>query len=195
MPPACPKEKSTLPSIQWSANGSDLIWRLLGHVQEKENFLVLFGKQDPKENTSGDNKIKVFERIASKLFPDEYQEHPKTLGKRVKGKVEDLCKIYKNKSLLLRQTGGGVGAPEDVGADGVHHYLDYYIPTEGPHHDTPEAAKNLWALITKDFPFFAELHKFLSTRPNVVPPVITTGTGPRGRQVIHNQQAEPSTQN
>jgi hypothetical protein len=45
--------------------------------------------------------------------------------------------------------------------------------------------------IHKDFPYFAALHQFLSTRPNIVPPVITTGTGPRGRQVVHNQPVEP----
>jgi hypothetical protein len=119
-----------------------------------------------------------------------------------------LCQKYKDKAALLRQTGGGVGAPENSQLDGVHHYLDYYIPHDGPHHDTPEAAKNIWRTsqmpykvdslinhkleqINKDFPYFAALHEFLSTRPNIVPPVITTGTGPRGRQVVHNQPLEP----
>ncbi|KAJ7037114.1 hypothetical protein C8F04DRAFT_953193, partial [Mycena alexandri] len=187
--------KSSLPAIQWASNDGLLIWRLLDLIQKKENFVVLFGKQDPKENTSGDNKITVYERIAQELFPEDFQDHPKTLGKRVRGKTDDLCKIYKEKSALLCQTGGGVGAPEDDEGTGVHHYLDYYIPHDGPHHDTPVAAVNLWEQINKDFPYFSELHKFLSTRPNVVPPVITTGTGPRGRQVVHNQQAGPPTQN
>ncbi|KAJ7792594.1 hypothetical protein B0H13DRAFT_2393944, partial [Mycena leptocephala] len=102
-----------------------------------------------------------------------------------------LCQKYKDKAALLRQTGGGIGAPDDAESDGVHHYLDYYIPHDGPHHDTPVAAKNIWEQIHKDFPYFAALHQFLSTRPNIVPPVITTGTGPRGRQVVHNQPVEP----
>ncbi|KAJ7835145.1 hypothetical protein B0H14DRAFT_3707334 [Mycena olivaceomarginata] len=114
---------------QESANDGVLIWRLLDIIQEKENFIVLFDKQDPKQNTSGDNKITIYERIAAKLFPEDFQDHPRTLGKRVKGKADDLCKIYKEKSSLLHQTGGGVGAPEDEDATGVHHYLNYYIPT------------------------------------------------------------------
>jgi hypothetical protein len=55
-----------------------------------------------------------------------------------------LCQKYKDKAALLRQTGGGIGAPDDAESDGVHHYLDYYIPHDGPHHDTPVAAKNIW---------------------------------------------------
>ncbi|KAJ7036203.1 hypothetical protein C8F04DRAFT_1258313 [Mycena alexandri] len=142
--------------------------------------MVLFGKPDPKANTSGDSKITVYERIAQKLFPDDFQDHPKTLGKRVKGKTEDLCKIYKEKAALLRQTGGGVGAPEEDNTEQTHYYLDYYIPHDGPHHDTPQAAKNIWEQINNDFPYFSELHKFLSTRPNIV---------------VHNQQAAPRVQN
>jgi hypothetical protein len=55
-----------------------------------------------------------------------------------------LCEKYKKKAALLRQTGGGVGAPGDAESGEVHHYLNYYIPNDGPHHDTPDAAKNIW---------------------------------------------------
>jgi hypothetical protein len=58
--------------------------------------------------------------------------------------THSLCKIYKEKSALLCQTGGGVGAPEDDEAEGVHHYLNYYIPHDSPHHDTPAMAVNIW---------------------------------------------------
>jgi hypothetical protein len=40
--------------------------------------------------------------------------------------------------------------------------------------------------ITKDFPLFPRLHVMLHTRPNVVPPVLTTGVGPHGRSVVYN---------
>ncbi|KAJ6447637.1 hypothetical protein DFH09DRAFT_1386296, partial [Mycena vulgaris] len=183
-----------LPPLPWAANGGALTWTLLACLQEKENFSVLFGKQDPKENTSSDHKITVYERIAQKMFPEDFKTHAKMLGRRVKGKTEDLCKIYKEKAARLRVTGGGVGAPEDSGADGGHQYLDYYIPEDGPHHDTPVAAVNLWEQLNQEFPYFSELHKFLSTRPNVVPPLITTGIGPQGRKIVHNQTLVPTSQ-
>ena len=41
--------------------------------------------------------------------------------------------------------------------------------------------------ITIDFPFFPTLHRFLSSRTNTNPPVITTGIGPGGRAVVHYQ--------
>ncbi|KAJ6570660.1 hypothetical protein B0H10DRAFT_2237769 [Mycena sp. CBHHK59/15] len=112
-------------------------------LQKPENFVVLFGKQDPKENTSGDRKITVFECIAETMFPEDFKLYAKTLGSRVKGKTEDLCKIYKEKAAHLHVTGGGLGAPEEAGVGGGHEYLDYYIPQDGPHHDTPAAAVNL----------------------------------------------------
>ncbi len=45
--------------------------------------------------------------------------------------------------------------------------------------------------INKEFPYFSTLHQFLSTRPNIAPPAVTTGVGPLGRRVIHYQP--PST--
>lgn len=39
--------------------------------------------------------------------------------------------------------------------------------------------------ICKSFPFFPNLHRLLSSKPNMRPPAITTGVGPRGRQVVH----------
>lgn len=48
----------------------------------------------------------------------------------------------------------------------------------------------------KDFPFFASLHSVLASRPSAVPPAITTGTGPAGRQTLYLQPPTqpPSTQ-
>ncbi|KAJ7821243.1 hypothetical protein B0H13DRAFT_2377463 [Mycena leptocephala] len=112
MPPRA-KETSSLPPITWTANEGSLTWQLIEELQKPMDFVVLFGKQDPKQNTSSDHKIT---------------------------------------------------------------YLTNWIPNDGPHHDTPEAAVNLWGQINKEWPYFSVLHKFLSTRPNIVPPVITTGT-------------------
>ncbi|KAJ7915252.1 hypothetical protein B0H13DRAFT_1610667, partial [Mycena leptocephala] len=151
-------EKSSLGPIAWSANKGYLVLSLIDLIQEKENFIILFGKKDPEENTSGESKVAVYSRIAQKMFPDDFREHSKTLANRVKSKVDELCQKYKDKAALLRQTGGGIGAPDDAESDGVHHYLDYYIPHDGPYHDTPVAAKNIWEQIHKDFPYFAALH-------------------------------------
>ena len=41
--------------------------------------------------------------------------------------------------------------------------------------------------IIKDFPFFPELHRLFSTRPNITPIAVTTGVGPGGHQTIHYQ--------
>jgi hypothetical protein len=41
--------------------------------------------------------------------------------------------------------------------------------------------------ITKKFPYFPVLHKFLGAKSSIVPPVITTGIGPKGRKVLHLQ--------
>jgi hypothetical protein len=42
-------EKSSLPPIAWAANDGHLILWLIDLIQEHENFIVLFGKKDPKE--------------------------------------------------------------------------------------------------------------------------------------------------
>jgi len=41
--------------------------------------------------------------------------------------------------------------------------------------------------IIKDFPYFPEMHRLLSTRPNFNPPAVTTGVGPQGRKSVHYQ--------
>ncbi|KAJ6558913.1 hypothetical protein B0H10DRAFT_2201331 [Mycena sp. CBHHK59/15] len=44
-----------LPKLaQIASDEGALTWILLEKLQKKENFVVLFRKQDPKENTSGD---------------------------------------------------------------------------------------------------------------------------------------------
>lgn len=41
--------------------------------------------------------------------------------------------------------------------------------------------------IVSKFVYFPELHRMLSSRPNVTPIVITTGVGPAGRKTVHYQ--------
>ncbi|KAG2746063.1 hypothetical protein P692DRAFT_20741130, partial [Suillus brevipes Sb2] len=41
--------------------------------------------------------------------------------------------------------------------------------------------------IVNEFQFFPVLHRILSSRPNVTPIVITTGTGPHGKKTVHFQ--------
>ncbi|KAJ7310011.1 hypothetical protein DFH08DRAFT_899132 [Mycena albidolilacea] len=82
-------EKSSLPPIAWAANDGHLILWLIDLIQEHENFIVLFGKKDPKENTSGESKVAVYTRIAQKLFSDDFEQHHKTLVNRIKSKVDE----------------------------------------------------------------------------------------------------------
>ncbi|KAJ6570403.1 hypothetical protein B0H10DRAFT_1027376 [Mycena sp. CBHHK59/15] len=46
------KNLPKLAQIAWATDEGALTWILLEKLQKKENFVVLFGKQDPKENTS-----------------------------------------------------------------------------------------------------------------------------------------------
>ncbi|KAJ6600082.1 hypothetical protein B0H10DRAFT_2231118 [Mycena sp. CBHHK59/15] len=69
------KNLPKLAQITWATDEGALTWILLEKLQKKENFVVLFGKQDPKENTSGDRKMTVYERIAQEMFPEEYKDH------------------------------------------------------------------------------------------------------------------------
>lgn len=41
------------------------------------------------------------------------------------------------------------------------------------------------------FPFFGTMYEYLCTRPNAIPPIVTTGVGPAGRHVVHFQPVEP----
>lgn len=45
----------------------------------------------------------------------------------------------------------------------------------------------------QEFPLFPRLHYLLSSRANITPPQITTGTGPSGRSVIHLQVESESS--
>ncbi|KAJ7129130.1 hypothetical protein C8R46DRAFT_1143499 [Mycena filopes] len=177
------KKPKSLGRIDWDADSSEMTFELITQMEVKENRLVLFGKQG-HENTSGDSKVAVFKRMGSVLFPTMYLTSPNTLGKRVKGKVESLVKTYKKFAKKLQVTGGGL--EKDDSGD-VHEFLECYISSEGPDHDTSASATNLWEQIKKDFVFFPRLHALLAAQSNIVPPMIATGVGPEGRKVVHLQ--------
>ncbi|KAJ7801204.1 hypothetical protein B0H14DRAFT_2615545 [Mycena olivaceomarginata] len=156
-------ENSSLSPIAWSVDNGFLILTLISLIQEKENFIVLFGKKDPRENTSGERNITVYSRIAQAMLPDDYKEHHKTLTTRIKSKVEEYGYFYpshpkpylkisgcvkstKTKPLCFARLGVVSVLWRMPSWTGSHHYLDYYILYDGPHHDIPEAAKNIWGV-------------------------------------------------
>ncbi|KAF7355805.1 hypothetical protein MVEN_00908600 [Mycena venus] len=165
--------------IAWSADEGALIWALLEQMQLKDNRFVLFGK-----TAAPLSKTAVFKQIGEKMLPESYAKAPNALGKRVKGKTEDLVKAYKRHAKKIHVTGGGLQKEDDD--EEVDEFLECTIPADGPDHDTTPLAKNLWEQI-KEFKYFPTIHKFLATCSNITPPAITTGVGPHGRKVIHLQ--------
>ncbi|KAJ7315627.1 hypothetical protein DFH08DRAFT_657276, partial [Mycena albidolilacea] len=144
------------PRIEWDADKSAATYDLITQMEVKENRLLLFGKQGD-ENTSGESKIAVYKRIGSKIFPAMYATSPNALGKRVKGKADSLVTTYKKHAKKLQVTGGGLRKDEDDSGD-VHEFLECYISSEGPDHDTTVKSKNLWDETKEEFEFFPHLH-------------------------------------
>ncbi|KAF8158491.1 hypothetical protein B0H34DRAFT_656928, partial [Crassisporium funariophilum] len=154
-----PGNKPSIPSIYWAANDHELTWKLLGEMGKVENFKVLFGKAEVDENTSGESKIAVCKRIGTVVLPQLAAEHPTVVGERIRGKINDLQKQYIKHAKRLRQTGGGLEGESQTQSQGDgNQYLDFYVPPDGPDHDTHPTAKNLWEQIEKEFPFFPSLH-------------------------------------
>ncbi|KAJ7024727.1 hypothetical protein C8F04DRAFT_1301675 [Mycena alexandri] len=178
--------EAALGRIDWDADDAAKTYELITQMEVKANRLVLFGKEGT-ENTSGESKIAACKRIGSVIFPALFATSPNALVKRVKGKMDNLVSIYKKHAKKLQVTGGGLQNDADNDGGDVHEFLECYIPSDGPHHDTSEQAQNLWDEIEEDFPFFPRLHRFLASRSNIVPPMIATGVGPEGRKVVHLQ--------
>ncbi|GLB43921.1 hypothetical protein LshimejAT787_1501050 [Lyophyllum shimeji] len=179
------KSKTKIPEIPWADNENLLTWALLTELEVDKNYKVIFGKKDKNENTSKETKVTVFKRIGEKILPELFAVDPTVIGDRMKSKVESTYRKHHRK---LWQTGGSVRAdgdddepsqePSQKGA------LDFYIPPTGPDESTPATAKNLWEQIEKEFPPFPRLHVILSTRPNVVPIVVTTALVPEGHSSV-----------
>ncbi|KAF8122000.1 hypothetical protein K438DRAFT_1716271 [Mycena galopus ATCC 62051] len=167
------RKASTLPPIGWAKDKGALIWKMLKEVEKKEYRLVIMGKKDSSENSSGMSKAAAFKAIGKTILPDEAAIDEDAVGKR--------------HAKRLRQTGGGVGGNDDDGDESLHEFMSCYIPTGGPDNTTTPDAKNLWEAIVKEFPFFPFFHNLYSTRANVNPPVVITGVGPTGRKIVHLQ--------
>ena len=44
-----PKTKKDVPTINWSGNDGELIWKLITELEKPENFKVFLGKKDKNE--------------------------------------------------------------------------------------------------------------------------------------------------
>ncbi|KAG8959525.1 hypothetical protein FRC00_001507 [Tulasnella sp. 408] len=66
-----------------------------------------------------------------------------------------------------------------------------FVGNEGPNEATPEPAKNLWDQIHQEFQYFGELHRLISSHPNVVPISITSLSLTR-TQTVYPQPPSPT---
>ncbi|KAG9225547.1 hypothetical protein PLEOSDRAFT_1109809 [Pleurotus ostreatus PC15] len=177
-----------LTKITWT---QELTFALISQMEKPENFRVLFGKQDKDDRTGKESKTKIHQSIARELFP-QYAGNPKfvkTLGEHVKGKIEQgLVSKYRLHVKRLRVTGDGVRDDEQAPNEQTLHLL---VGPDGPTNTTSAKAHNIWEEILQEFPYFERLHRILSTRPNITPPLIITGTGPHGHSIIYNETAQP----
>ncbi|KAJ7282936.1 hypothetical protein C8J57DRAFT_55130 [Mycena rebaudengoi] len=185
--PKTKAKKSNLPSFPWKDNDNKLIWELLTEAEKPENSKILFGTRAKGENTSGDRKVTVYKRIGQVILPEFFALEPTMVADRSKAMIEKLISKYKEHAQRLRQTGGGIGASDQLGEKLE---MKFYIAPDGPDCTTLPEAVNLWASIEKDFPFFPRLHLLLATRPNVTPIAITTGLGPTGPSTLYYQRPD-----
>ncbi|KAF8872044.1 hypothetical protein BD779DRAFT_1401922, partial [Infundibulicybe gibba] len=91
----------------WSFNESAAVYRLIDEMEKTENRKVLFGAGEG-ENTSGETKTKVLQRMAKAVWPDFYKINEGITTRRVKSKVESLKRDYRAQVKKLHQTGGGI---------------------------------------------------------------------------------------
>ncbi|KAH9971582.1 hypothetical protein BGW80DRAFT_1460533 [Lactifluus volemus] len=183
--------KPRIPDINWSANKSSLIWALLVEIEKDENYRVLYGKKDVTENTCGETKVAVYNRIAETILLDMYSLYPTTVRDRIKGKLEGLTNCYKKHAKRLHQTGEGVD--NNNGSQGSEETLSFYIMGDGPCVKTPPHAVNIWKQIEQEFPFFPTLHRIFASRPNVTPIVVTTALGPQGQKTVWYQPPDDNS--
>ncbi|KAG2353194.1 hypothetical protein BDR07DRAFT_1615088 [Suillus spraguei] len=69
----------TIPEIVWT---DDLVWQLLAQIELSENRdrVVLLGKWKKGENTSGDSKVMVYQRMAAAVFPQLHSQNAVAMG-------------------------------------------------------------------------------------------------------------------
>ncbi|KAF7984965.1 hypothetical protein HWV62_9911 [Athelia sp. TMB] len=161
---------------------------LLSELEKPANHKALAGTKKG-EKTTGERKVAIYQRIGQTLFPEYYALEPRTIADRIKTRTEWLVSTYNKHAKRLQVTGGGIDNPAEDEADQdiPDQFMDFYIGAAGPNDETPDHAKNLWANIESDFPFFPQLHAIIGSRPNHIPPAVTTGVGPNGRRTVHYQ--------
>ncbi|KAG9088189.1 hypothetical protein FS749_002366 [Ceratobasidium sp. UAMH 11750] len=177
--------------ISWT---DEMKIHILQESDKEENRIVLRGKKDSSENTSGESKTTVYRRIAKEVIPEVYNRDPIDAGSKVMNQYNALVTLYSRLSKELTKTGNGVGGDVDEKSDGVRQLeLDNYIPAGGPTEATSENAVNTWNALCEKCAFFPLLHELLSTRPSQVPIATTTGIGPSGPQTVLFQPPSPSS--
>ncbi|KIY70501.1 hypothetical protein CYLTODRAFT_441950 [Cylindrobasidium torrendii FP15055 ss-10] len=133
------------------------------------------------ENTSKDPNRIAHDMVARKIIPERYTQDKTKAIKRVAALKTSMEKTFKKHSLRLTGTGGGV--EDDV----------LYVRPEGPDNKSDPRAQNIWNEIIKDWPYFKDLWKIWSTKPNLIPICYSTGIGPGGPQTVMVQRDPPST--
>ncbi|TBU42531.1 hypothetical protein BD309DRAFT_844860, partial [Dichomitus squalens] len=161
--------KPKFPNIEWSANDSYLLWQVISEAEKEENRKVLFGKKlDQVCNSSPANKAAVHKRIAAAVIPTLFALDGATAGDRVKGRIAALITTYRSYACNVTSTGRGVqknhilegqDSPEDISEDGTTAGWIASVPWDGPDHDTPERARNIWEQVEQEWPFFPRLHR------------------------------------
>ncbi|KAG1728874.1 uncharacterized protein EDB91DRAFT_1060292 [Suillus paluster] len=160
----------TIPEIVWT---DDLVWQLLVQIELSENRVMLLGKRKKGENTSGDSKVMVYQRMAAAVFPQLHSQNAVAMGDQVHAR-------------RLRKTGEGIQS--DVNSNvSDNEFFECYVPADGPNTTTTPKAQCIWDEIVEQFKFFPVLHQILSSCPNVTLIAITTGVGPHGRKTVHYQ--------
>ncbi|KLO05734.1 hypothetical protein SCHPADRAFT_838981 [Schizopora paradoxa] len=66
-----------------------MVWDLLAKMKAEDNRKVLFGKKTG-ENSSRNNKMDVYKRIAQELLPDIWAVSETTAADRIKNKIERI---------------------------------------------------------------------------------------------------------
>ncbi|KAJ7036204.1 hypothetical protein C8F04DRAFT_1258315 [Mycena alexandri] len=86
---------------------------MLAEVEKKQYRLVILGRKDSSENSSGMSKTAAFKAIGKTILPDEAAIDEDAVGKRVKLQYEHVYGLYKKHTKRLRQTGGGLRGNDD----------------------------------------------------------------------------------
>ncbi|KAG1787610.1 uncharacterized protein HD556DRAFT_1312645 [Suillus plorans] len=117
-----------IPDVHWS---KDMTWSLLSEVKKDNNRLVLLGKQEKKENMSGDSKITVFQWIRAVVLPESYKLNLTATGKTVKWKYNHLTRKYRQHGKHLRTTGERIRGTDVEDNPSENEFFNSYVTVLG----------------------------------------------------------------